>query len=72
MNAKKIQLVKLTDARDFVDICTTFKCHILLKQHLYIIDGKSLLGIISLDWNEPVFLEVEDGNYEPFNKFIIP
>ncbi len=51
----EIKLDTIKDINDFVNICS--KCHdseIDIKQGKYVVDGKSILGIFSLNLLEPV------------------
>ena len=68
---KKVQLVLIKDIYEFVDICVAAKTPVRLHQGYSVIDGRSILGVLSLSWLTPVTIEVENGDYSPFEKFIV-
>ena len=72
---KMILLDTIAKVRGFVDITFKSKVEIDLKRGRYVVDGKSIMGIFSLDTDKPIKMqvcgEVEDVNLlleqlEPF------
>lgn len=55
------------DISDFVTMANKYSHNIYLHSGRYIVDGKSIMGIYSLDWSNPIRVEVE----EPFNRTFI-
>ena len=66
-----VDLSKFESVRRFVEVSSNKSCFVTLKSGKYIVDGKSILGIFSLDLSKPVMLEVEDGDYAAFSAFRI-
>lgn len=61
----KIKLNTIQDTKDFVEISSKYHdSEIVIKQNRYVVDGKSLLGIFSLNLLEPVkvIIDSEDDN----------
>lgn len=66
----KIQLNFIKDINTFVNACSTlFEEEIYVKQGKQIINAKSLLGMYSLNWSEPVEVEIITTNKEISDKF---
>ncbi len=60
----KIKLNTISDTKDFVNICSKYhEDEIYLNQGKYKIDGKSILGIFSLNLLEPIRVVI-DSDYE--------
>lgn len=60
-----IELKTIQDVKDFVEVSSRYHdCEIVVKQGRYRIDGKSILGIFSLNLLEPVkvFIDFNDDN----------
>lgn len=55
----KIRLNNMKDVQRFVNKCSMFEDDIVLLSGRYVINGKSLLGILSLDLSKPVDLEID-------------
>ena len=59
----KIKLNTIKDANDFVSISSQYHdADITVKQNKYIINGKSILGIFSLNILEPVKAVIDSEN----------
>ncbi len=75
MKEVKINLSTIADVRDFVNIVSSFDGEIDLASGRYIVDGKSIMGIFSLDLLSPITVTVTGGNaeelYEKIARFII-
>ncbi len=57
-----IKLNTINDVKDFVEICSKCNCEVDIKQGRHIVDGKSILGIFSLNLLEPVKVVI-DSDY---------
>lgn len=66
-----IKLDKISDVREFICIGTALDHNVTVKQDGYVVNGKSLMGLFSLDLTKPVFLEVENDDFAPFEKFVM-
>lgn len=54
----KINLCSIQSVKDFVTQTNNFTGDITLKSDRYIVDGKSIMGIFSLDLSKPIEVEV--------------
>lgn len=59
MKSVKIRLSTIADVRDFVNIVAAYDGDIDLISGRYIVDGKSIMGIFSLDLLQPITLQTE-------------
>ena len=58
-----IELKTIQDVKDFVEISSTYHdSEIVVKQNRYRVDGKSILGIFSLNLLEPVKVIIDSEN----------
>ena len=78
MKETAIRLATIADVRDFVNIVASFDGDIDLISGRYVVDGKSIMGIFSLDLLSPIKLTARaedekaiDGLLEKIAKFII-
>ncbi len=56
MTKTKISLPTISDVRDFVDLVRQYEMEIDLSSGRYVVDGKSIMGIFSLDLLKPIEL----------------
>ena len=56
MKSMKIRLATIADVRDFVNIVAKSDTDIDLASGRYVVDGKSIMGIFSLDLLSPITL----------------
>ena len=56
MKSVKIRLSTIADVRDFVNIVAASDIDIDLASGRYLVDGKSIMGIFSLDLLSPITL----------------
>ncbi|MBQ8389021.1 MAG: HPr family phosphocarrier protein [Clostridia bacterium] len=69
MKETAIRLATIADVRDFVNIVAGFDGDIDLISGRYVVDGKSIMGIFSLDLLQPITVRTEsDGADELFAK----
>lgn len=66
MKILEIFLRGINDVTDFVNIVSVFEGGVNLSSGRYIVDGKSIMGIFSLDLSKPIKLEVEQWKEEYF------
>lgn len=75
MKSVQIRLSTIADVRDFVNIVSASDCEIDLKSGRYIVDGKSMMGIFSLDLLSPITLTAHTDNadalFAALDRFIV-
>ena len=75
MNSVKIRLSTIADVRDFVNIVAKSDIDVDLQSGRYIVDGKSIMGIFSLDLLSPITLTAQsdetDELFAEIDRFII-
>lgn len=62
---KKTIVVKLEwvdDVKKFVNASMASNCNVMLKSGRYCVNGKSLLGVFSLDLSKPITVEIIGEN----------
>lgn len=68
MNGIKIKL-KYEDLKEFIKIVTSFESNIdMIKDH-YVIDARSIIGIMSLDFTQPVTVVIHSSNEDEIVHF---
>lgn len=68
MNGIKIKL-KYEDLKEFINIITSFESNIdMIKDH-YVIDARSIMGIMSLDFTQPVTVVIHSSNEDEIVHF---
>ncbi|MBO4212577.1 MAG: HPr family phosphocarrier protein [Clostridia bacterium] len=72
MKSAKIRLSTIAEVRDFVNIVTAFDGDVDLVSGKYTVDGKSIMGIFSLDLLDPITVNVEDKEADELFKKIAP
>lgn len=70
MKTIKIALSSINDIRDFVCITFKYDFEMDITSDRYVVDAKSLMGIISLDLSKPVELKIHSDDCEEFLKEI--
>ena len=75
MKSVKIRLSTIADVRDFVNIVAKSDTDIDLASGRYVVDGKSIMGIFSLDLLSPITLSAHsddtDELFAALDRFII-
>ena len=75
MKTVEIRLSTIADVRDFVNIVSATDIDVDLSSGRYIVDGKSIMGIFSLDLLSPIKLTAYAENpvelFAALDKFII-
>lgn len=65
-----IDLGNISRVKDFVALAQNYTAEITLSSEKYCVDGKSILGIFSLDLSKPVELKCSDECiYADFSDF---
>ena len=73
MFAYYVNLNEFNSVKKFVAVAQSKLCTVALESNdgKWKVDGKSILGIFSLDLSRPVRLYVEDEDYAAFDQFRI-
>ncbi|MBR2011273.1 MAG: HPr family phosphocarrier protein [Clostridia bacterium] len=75
MNSVNIRLSTIADVRDFVNIVSKSDVDVDLQSGRYVVDGKSIMGIFSLDLLSPITLTAHSDDTEELfaelDRFII-
>ena len=64
MSAFYVSLSSIEDVRQFVNAATCCPCEVDVLSGRYVVDGKSIMGLFSLDLSQPVRVEVHGGEEE--------
>ena len=64
----KIHLKEINDVYKLVNVLVGFEGNVDLESGRYKVDGKSILGIFSLDLREPIKLTYDGENQEDLKK----
>jgi hypothetical protein len=65
-----IKLTLISDLYDFLEVAQNHPSEVELLQGNYSVDGKSILGVFSLNLKEKFWCYTRDGNYDDFKKFV--
>lgn len=75
MKSFKVMLSSIVDVKNFVNITNMFEFDIDLVSGRYVVDGKSLMGIFSLDLSKPIIMRVYSEDTElvqkEFREFLV-
>jgi phosphocarrier protein HPr len=53
-----VQLASINDVKQFVNAATSLPCEVDVRAGRYLVNGKSIMGLLSIDLAEPVCIEV--------------
>ena len=67
-NGTKINL-KYDNLKEFIKITTSFESNIDMIKDRYVIDAKSLLGVLSLDFTQPTMVVIHSVNEDEIVQF---
>lgn len=68
MNGTKINLT-YDDLKEFVRITSSFESDIDIVKGRYVIDAKSLMGILSLDFSKDISIVIHSENEDEIARF---
>ena len=68
MNGTKINL-KYDNLNEFIKITTSFESNIDMIKDRYVVDAKSLLGVLSLDFTQPTMVVIHSVNEDEIVRF---
>ena len=66
---KKVLLTKITDVQKFCNAAASVRIDVTVKQGRYIIDGKSIMAMYSLDLTSPLTVEYDSPDDAEIAKF---
>lgn len=67
----KIKLALAEDIKKFVNEARTFISDINVRSGNYVVDGKSILGLFSINTSNPIEIELVSTDLEEIEKFNI-
>jgi phosphocarrier protein HPr len=65
----KIKLALAEDIKKFVNEARTFTSDINVRSGNYVVDGKSILGLFSINTSNPIEIELVSSDLEEIEKF---
>ncbi|MFQ9872886.1 MAG: HPr family phosphocarrier protein [Oscillospiraceae bacterium] len=72
MKNVKIQLLAINDVKTFVNIVSKYEFDVDLISGRYSVDGKSIMGIFSLDLSKPIDVTIHSDDCDAFLAEIAP
>lgn len=69
MTTKNIQLLSISDVKEFVNAANSIDFDIDLISGRYTVDAKSIMGIFSLDLTKPIVIAANTDDAEKANQF---
>lgn len=58
----KVNLNTIDKVKNFVAITNTFSVDVTMKAGKYVVDGKSIMGLFSLNLDEPITIVIDTDN----------
>ena len=68
MNGTKIN-IKYDNLKEFIKITTSFESNIDMIKDRYVIDARSIMGIMSLDFTQPTMVVIHSVNEDEIVRF---
>jgi len=66
MIKKQINLTTIEQAQQFVSICMALDFKVELVSDPYVVDAKSIMGLLSLDFSKPITVQAHCAADDPF------
>lgn len=60
----EVCLPTVNDVKNFVDITTRIQCEVDVLSGRYVVDGKSIMALFSVDLSRPIKVVILDGEAE--------
>ena len=72
MSEFQVSLASVQEVRQFVNAATRSSCEVDVLSGRYVVDGKSIMGLFSLDLSCPVTIHLHgsDGDQEAFRQAV--
>ena len=64
MASKMVKITTISDVKDLINYTRAVDGDVLIKKGNYIVDGTSILGVLSLDMSTPVEIEYPQNALE--------
>ena len=65
-----VKIDTIEELQDFIQAAIKTESEVSVKQYGYVVNGKSILGILSLNLREYVVVSVANNDYSQFKYFI--
>ena len=72
MSKFEILLSSINDVKNFVNIVSKYDCDIDLTSGRYVVDAKSIMGILSLDLSKPIMVDIHSEDCEALYNELTP
>ena len=59
MSCFKVSLTSVDEVKQFVNAATNCPCEVDVRSGRYLVNGKSILGLFSLDLSQPAEVEIQ-------------
>ena len=69
VNGIKIKL-KYEDLKEFIKTTESFESDIDIVKGRYVVDAKSIMGILSLDFSKDIFVKIHSNNEDEIIRFL--
>lgn len=69
MTSILVNLNMISDLKAFVNMTSNLSVNVTLKSGQYVVDGKSIMGIFSLDLTKPIECIIETDDIEVISLF---
>ena len=66
----KVVLDNVNKVQDFVNTCSKFDCDVYMKSGRYIINAKSIMGVLSLNLSNPVDVKPDTTDISLTQRFL--
>ena len=68
-NSCVIRLNTIEKVKDFVNRVTSFECDVDVLYRRYILDGKSIMALLSVDLMNPLKVVIHTDDYDELKRF---
>lgn len=65
----KVKIETVEKIQKFIDITSSFAADVDVQKGHYVLDGKSIMGLYSLDLSEPIYVGINTDEEEEVSKF---
>lgn len=65
-----VVLNTIEKVKKFTDITNKFNCEVDVLQGKYIVDGRSIMGVFSLDLTKTAIVEIESDDEKEIDRFL--
>ncbi len=66
MKTANILLSSINDVKTFVNVVSKYDFDVDLSSERYVVDAKSIMGILSLDLSKPIKVDIHSDDCEAF------